>query len=460
MAVTTRTNKKETRAEAQGKTSVSAAWNIKPSKVTPENIPRFQSNIHYQDALCDITRQVYTAPPEIWVTDAEGEQDDALTADTIRQFEETNAWDIMQFIIPDVYGWGASIISPSVELRGGRYELTELRHLPAESFRWLPPNAGLEFIVPNPLLPGIGVRPDNSVEVWQTNLRDGMQIPITNCRIIRLHGTPEPSGAAFMYPCYFLLAMIDFAMQAEVQQVNRVGAPILLPKVSEEASEEEYAALQDWFKQFGRKWGKDTACLIPPGIEFPSLNIREGTVAQQFVNQCVDWIRAFTNPMAQMQQANGSGIGSSDSGRMEMWATYIASLQSLAEHWLEELFNHVLRANGYAEHHTHIRLKRPSVDRSALKLSYIQAGVAAKAITTEEVRDNMTDILELKQTTPELIRELEVQYPAVMSLFGNVSEDVPNFSKAEDRIMAKTQERILEANDKANKAIGRIMGWE
>ena len=459
MAVTTRTNK-ETKKEAQGKTSVSAAWNIKPSKVTPENIPRFQSNIHYQDALCDITRQVYTAPPEIWVTDEEGEQDDALTAETIAQFEAVNAWDVMQFIIPDVYGWGASIISPSIEQRGGRYELTELRHLPAESFRWMPPDAGLEFIIPNPLLPGIGVRPDNTIEVWQTDLRTGRQIPIVNCRIIRLHGTPEPSGASFMYPCYFLLAMIDFAMQAEVQQVNRVGAPILLPKVSEEASEEEYSALQDWFKQFGKTWGKDTACLIPPGIEFPSLNIREGTVAQQFVNQCVDWIRAFTNPMAQMQQTSGTTIGSSDSGRMEMWATYIASLQSVAEKWLEELFDYILRANGYEKHHTHIKLKRPSVDRSLLKLQYIQTGVSAKAITTEEVRDNMTDVLELKQTTPELIRELEVQYPAVMSLFGNVSEDVPNFSKAEDRIMERTKNRILEANEKADKAIGRIMGWE
>ena len=459
MATQTRTNKKETRAEAQGKTSVSAAWSIKPSKVTPENIPRFQSNIHYQDALCDITRQVYTAPPEIWVTDAEGEQDDALTAETIAQFERTNAWDVMQFIIPDVYGWGASVISPGIELRGGRYELTELRHLPAESLRWMPPNAGLEFIIPNPLLPGIGVRPNGEIEVWQTDLRTGMQLAITNHRIIRLHGAPEPSGVAFMYPCYFLLAMIDFAMQAEVQQVNRVGAPILLPKVAEEASEEEYAALQDWFKQFGKSWGKDTACLIPPGIEFPSLNLREGTVAQQFVNQCVDWIRAYTNPMAQMQQANGAGIGSSDSGRMEMWATYIASLQSLAEHWLEELFDYLLRANGYEGHHTHIRLKRPSVDRAALKLSYIQTGVQAKAITTEEVRDNMTDILELKQTTPELIRELEVQYPQVMSLF-NTAEEVPNFSRAEDRIMSRTQERILEANEKADKAIGRIMGWE
>jgi hypothetical protein len=164
--------------------------------------------------------------------------------------------------------------------------------------------------------------------------------------------------------------------------------------------------------------------------------------------------------MAQMQQTSGTTIGSSDSGRMEMWATYIASLQSVAEKWLEELFDYILRANGYENHHTHIKLKRPSVDRSLLKLQYIQTGVSAKAITTEEVRDNMTDVLELKQTTPELIRELEVQYPAVMSLFGNVSEDVPNFSKAEDRIMERTKNRILEANEKADKAIGRIMGWE
>lgn len=457
MAVTTKSHK--SRNEAQGKTSVSAAWNVKPSKVTPENIPRFQANLHYQDALSDITRQVYTAPPEVWVSDAEGEQDDALTAETIRQFEAVNAWDVMQFVISDVYGWGASIISPGIEKRGGKYELAELRHLPAESFRWMPPNAGLEFIVPNPLLPGIGVRPDGTVEVWQTNLINGTQTLIENCRIIRLHGTPEPSGAAFMYPTYFLLAMIDFAMQAEVQQVNRVGAPILLPKVSEEASEEEYAALQDWFRQFGKSWGKDTASLIPPGIEFPTLNIREGTVAQQFTAKCVDWIRAFTNPMSQMQQANGAGIGSSDSGRMEMWATYIGSLQSVAERWLEELFDYIHKANGYADYHTHIRLKRPSVDRSALKLQYIQAGVSAKVLTTEEVRDNMTDVLELKETTPELIRELEVQYPMIMSMF-NTADIVPNFSKAEDRIMAKTQEQIIEANEKADQAINRIMGWE
>lgn len=445
--------------EAQGKTAVSSAWAIKPSKVTAGTIPEMQANIHYQDALCDITRQVYQMPPEVWVTDKDGEQDDALTAEVLQQFEATNAWDVMQFIVPDVYGWGACIISPGIEKRGGKYVLTELRHLPPESFRMTPPNLTLDYSAPNPLLPGIGIRTDGTVEAWQTNFQTGTQTSIENYRLIRLHGTPEPSGAAFMYPVYFLIAMIDYAMQAEVQQVNRVGAPVLLPKVSDEASEEEYAALQGWFREFGKSWGKDTASLIPPGIEFPTLNVREGTVAQQFVNQCVDWIRAFCNPMSQMQQANGAGIGSSDSGRMEMWAAYIASLQSLSEHWLEELFDYVLQANGYADYHTHIRLKRPSVDRSALKLQYIQAGVAAKAITTEEVRDNMTDVLELKETTPELIRELETQYPMVMSMF-NTAEDVPNFSRAEDRIMSKTQEQIIEANEKANRAIGRIMRWE
>lgn len=444
--------------EAQGKTAVSSAWAIKPSKVTAGAIPEMQANIHYQDALCDITRQVYQMPPEVWVTDKDGEQDDALTAEVLRQFEATNAWDVMQFIVPDVYGWGACIISPGIEKRGGKYVLTELRHLPPESFRMTPPNFTLDYSAPNPLLPGIGIRTDGTVEAWQTNLQTGTQTPIENYRLIRLHGTPEPSGAAFMYPVYFLIAMIDYAIQAEVQQVNRVGAPVLLPKVSDEASEEEYAALQGWFKEFGKSWGKDTASLIPPGIEFPTLNVREGTVAQQFVNQCVDWIRAFCNPMSQMQQANGTGIGSSDSGRMEMWAAYIASLQSLSEHWLEELFDYVLQANGYADYHTHIRLKRPSVDRSALKLQYIQAGVSAKALTMEEVRDNMTDVLELRETTPELIRELAVQYPQVMSIFNTA--DIPGFTRAEDKAISETERRIVEANDKANRAINRILGYE
>lgn len=442
--------------DAEGIKNISAPWTERPQAVEPQNIPSLQTNIHYRDAVNNIIRQVFSGLPELWVTDIDGETVDDLTAELKADFARLHCYDLMQHVLTDHYGYGAFIYSPGIAREGGKFIITELRHLPCESFL-SPPPYKVNVSTPNRLLPGIIVTEDGETEIWQTNPHTSNQTRIENARTVVPHGEPQPSGRAYMEPVYYVIARIDFASKAQMQQLNRIGAPVLLPKVSDTVDDEAInASLQTWAKKFVKSWGKDTISLIPQGIEFPPLNIREGSVARDFVEQCVAWIRTYTNPISDMQQA-GTGIGTSDSGRMEIWATFIASEQNTCETWLEDLFTQILEANGYLGHRAHIQLKRPSVDKAALRREYILAAYQAKAITIPEIRDNMTDILDLQETTPELELQLKQQYQSAPTLFGNVGG--VDFTRDEERVMSNTEKLVNDINEQTRVAINKIMNY-
>lgn len=450
------TKKIKDKQPAEGKTAVTAAWNETPTKVTPENVSGFQQNIHYQDAVSNIMRQVFPAPPEVWVTNEDGETDEALTAAAKQKFDEIHGFDLMRYVTSDGYGRGCAVFSPGLEKINGVWELTELRHLPADSFVMRPMEADMHSIVVNDLMPGIIVTPEGERQVWQYDRNTGTTTQITNYIIVKQPGTPDPSGFAYMRPVYPIISLLDFAAKAQTQQIFRVGAPVLLLKALDDIDDDTYKEVEKWGKMYGKKWGKDTFGVIPPGLTTLDTRIHESQTAKEFVTQCVEWIRTYTNPMSDMQQTGN--LGSSDSGRMEIWVNFISAEQSLAENWLEELFDHVLMANGYEGYKTHIKLKRPSIDRAAIKLQYITEGVNAKAITIEEIRDNMTDTLELKEYSPDIELQLKNQYPAsaISSLFGNVK----NFTRPEDKLMNETAEGIDGIYSRLENAILKVLKYD
>ncbi len=444
--------KQQKPAPSEGEAIATGYGREVPEKVTAENIPKFVNNIHYADNKQNLMIQIFPSPPEIWTTGPDGETDEDRTSRDKETFEAVRGYAAMQIAVSDILDYGASVKSPGIARIDGEYTLAEIRNLPARSLA-LNPGSGRAV---NPLMPGITVR-DGETEVYQFDASRGTTQQIWNFVIVKQAETPEPSGKAYSLPIYPVIAEIDFANKAATQQVNRVGAPIIMPKANDEISADDYRDLIEWHRKFGTKWGKDTSFLIPPGVEFPDLKIKEGTTARDFVEERVRWVRFFFNPTTDLD-SSGTAIGASDSGRMEIWANYIASWQSLAETWLERLFDACHAYNGRDGYHTHIQLKRPSVDRSAAKLQYIQGLVSAKAITVEEIRDNATDILDLRETSAEMLLQLREQYPAssMVGLFGNTTE---GFTRPEDQIMAETEKKILAANDASRKAIAKIMNY-
>lgn len=440
---------------ASGKTITASSYRYDVVKtVNAETVPKFIQNIHYADNKQNLTLQIFPGPPEIWTTGPDDETDEKQTAIDRETFARVGGYAAMQIAISDILDYGASIKSPGIERRNGEYTITEIRNLPAKSFSLY---VGDGTIV-NPLLPGITVVSGETV-VYQFDPTNGAVEQIHNHLIVKQAETPEPSGRAYCLPVYAILAEIDFANKAAIQQVNRIGAPMFLPKAADDLNDVEYKNLVEWHKKMAKTWGPQTSHLIPPGVEFPNLQIREGTTARDFIDKRIEWIRAFFNPTTDLD-VSGAAIGASDSGRMEMWANYITSWQELAESWIEKLFDACHAYNGRTGYHTHIKLKRPSVDRAAIRLQYLQGLVAAKAITTEEIRDNATDILDLAETDAEVLLQLREQYPAtsVAGLFGNTA-DVAGFTRPEDRIMSDTERKFAAANEASMAAIRRIMHY-
>lgn len=113
----------------------------------------------------------------------------------------------------------------------------------------------------------------------------------------------------------------------------------------------------------------------------------------------------------------------------------------------------MLAANGYENRFVRIRFKRPELDRSAEVREQIKVGIEGKAITIEEIRDNLVE-LNLKDTDDEIIKKLEEQYKSapVPPMFGNVAP--PEQLKQE----GTTEKRINRAYDKALKQLIALIG--
>lgn len=110
------------------------------------------------------------------------------------------------------------------------------------------------------------------------------------------------------------------------------------------------------------------------------------------------------------------------------------------ETWIIRVFQAALEWNGYDGYEVHIELKRPSIDRSAERREQVKLAIDGKAITIDEIRDNLPE-LELREMTPEVKAELaELYKSAPVMTFGNVT---PGFTKKEDDEITDIKEEYL-----------------
>jgi len=323
--------------------------------------------------------------------------------------------------------------------------MTELRDLPAVSFHQYPGHGD----VTNSLMPGI-IYHNGEVEVWQTVGNMLQQQRIDNYAIIMEPTGPKPAGEAYAMPVYPVIAAINHTNKAADQQVYRVGAPSIFLKLESTMTDE----MKTYTDSFLKKWGKNTGFVLPKELTPIDPKFRESDSAEKRLTQLVQWVDSYFNPTTVLKQSGGTSIGSSDKGSAQIWANFIGGQQAWIEEAFEEFFKPLLAANGYEERYVRIQLKRPELDRSAEIREQIETGLRAKAITIEEVRNNLKE-LELSETTPELQIALKEQYksPVAAGLFGNVGE-LPG----EEEAMQKTEARLKEINDRTKAAILKLAG--
>ncbi len=433
--------------KVEGITLNSAGYNTPAKGINCSTVRNLVQNIHYADNIQNIKIQVFPDSPEVWVTDPDGKTDEDRTAELKADFARVKGYEAMLLTFPGVMDWGCSVKSVGYEFVEGKYRVSEIRNLPSESFCMFQNGT-----IVNPLMPGI-VTVGDETEVYQYIEDTGATLRIDNFTIVRDESTPYPSGRAYSLPVYKVIAAIEFADVACQQQVNRVGAPIIMPKILEDYAGDG-TELNAWFVKFGRQWGKDTGFLIPQGVEFPDLKITESTTAQEYKQQCINYINLFFNPTSVFSN-EGSSLSSSDSSKAEIWAAFIGGLQSIMETWIVKVFQAALEWNGYNGYEVHIELKRPSIDRSAERREQVKLAIEGKAITIDEIRDNLPE-LELREMSDEVRAELSELYKATSPVmtFGNVT---PGFTKKEDNEITNIEEEYLNIDTKLmEKVLGLL----
>ncbi len=444
--------KKPSKTEPEG--VVSGGVRNLPKKVTVETVREWTNSVYLAKNVKDFGVQIYPEPPTITVlNDDKNEEVPELTKEIAQNFKDMRAWSAIQNVYPDIAFWGASLNSIGRARVNGKWTITEIRHLPAESFTGY--QAGT---IINPLLPGITIDSDGEPMFFQTDYETYQTKLLTNVTSITDLSTPKYAGKAICYPLYRLMATIELVDTALCQQVNRIGAPTIMPQVNPDHTPKPTKdEINAWFTAFAKRWGKDSAFVIPPWATFPDLKIRESTTAADLKAVLVKYINDYFNPLSAFQSET-STLGSSDSTRGQVYADYIRSLQEMSVEWLEREYNTILEMNGYVNHSCHIELKRPTIDKSSAKLEQIKVGIAGKSLTKAEIRNNLND-LELQETTPELELALEKEYQAAGGFgFGNVA-DVENFTSPEEKIMSDTEKQIIELNRKAMEGIYKIMDY-
>ena len=315
--------------------------------------------------------------------------------------------------------------------RANKLELTEIRNLPAYRFNQYPGHGEIQ----NEIMPGIIVNKSGETEVYQTGT-DGISLTrIINNTIIKDPTAPEPAGEAYAAPVYPVIAAINHANKASDQQINRAGAPSIFPQLDTLSPSPN---LVEWTRPVRPGLGKDTSFVVPPGVVFPDVKIRETRIADDRLRMLVEWVEAYFNPTTILQK--GNSIGASDKGASQIWAGIISAEHShgLRRH-TNNSFQPVLDANGYEGMSVKIRLKRPELDRSAEMREQIRLGYDSHAILPDEIRDNLNE-LKLRDTDDKLLAELKEAYKTPASspfgMFGNITPP------QQIRIEEKTQKNI------------------
>ena len=452
----TESTAKETRVtrgtKAEGEVSFQSSENAYTApKITPETARNyFDQNIHLATQIVNLLPQVFPGAPDIYVEDRDLERVDDLSRWIARTAESVGVYPSMKASWIDTMSHGCSVKSAGYVFRNGRYEIDEIRDLPAITFRQPPRTLGTFQAPPNPLMPGIiWDTKEKRVRVFQT-LDDTLALhELKNFTIIRDPSAPFPAGRAYCLPAYHVIGAIDHANKAADQQVHRVGAPLIFPQITETIT----ADLKTWGDNFVRNWGKDTGFVIPPGVAFPDVKIRENQTAADRLKLLVSWLEVYFNPTTVLQSGAGTVIGASDSGAMRVWNNFIGGTQAWIEEQYEAFLQPVLTVNGYDDLNVRIQLKRPELDRSEVIVNQLRVGIEGRALTRDDIRRNLSE-LDLGELTDEVRAELDATYAAAPA---TLFENLAGFTRKEGRRVSAAERKIIAANEASLRAIERIL---
>jgi len=395
MAKTADSKLKVTKQE--GVTWVASSGNYyEEPEINADAIKDSLSNVYVAGLLRKQNALLFPEKYQIEVRDENGKPDEKVEKRITLMCNgvDVNLWAKIQIAYNDIFPYGAGLFNQVWDYNDdGEYWLNALRPLPAHSFSTAPSINNETY---SQILQGIVLDDKQNIEYWQTHKADDMsptKLKSENVFHVRDPTSSDLAGDSILLPLIPIISMLRFAWQAEMQTVNRVGAPILMIRITApqlampsngNVSDIDYAT------SIMQGWGKDTAFQLRENMEIVPLNIENTNVTDNVIDSLENKLIDYMTPMSFVAGKEGGLIGSPDKQRSEMLLRAIKSTHS----WIENQFatgllQKYLVGNGYEGHTVHLHIPTPAPDRSEVLLRQAEIGAKTFALNPNELRTRL-----------------------------------------------------------------------
>jgi hypothetical protein len=402
--------------------------------ITAEKMNNLRSNPYAAGLASKQRNLVFSKRPYIEVYDQNNDIDEKLQTHLTLMMESPEVDYISKMIIAfdEVFFEGMGIFNWVWERVGNEYRLTQLNHLPSHSFDKPNTSAGQRKIY-SQILRGVTLGPDGKIQFWQN---DGISLTPVEISRENLFWIKDPikidlAGDPSLRPLVAIIEMLSFSWGAEMQFVNRAGAPPLFIKISNPQGKTEAngnVGDVEYAETILAGWGKDNQYPIRGNMELIFPNITDTGVMREIID-VLHWVLIdYFSPSSAIQTKDATTIGGSSGPQMELLLAYIDGIHR----WLEQGFNLILQryldANNYKGYSAKFVIPSISTDQSQKKLQEAQIGYISKTLHPNEVRNRLDaeglddDALQQIKAAWDMIGASE----AAMAAFAQAGGGLPN----------------------------------
>lgn len=437
--------------KAEGTETISGGSNrwVAPV-ITTAKIREIEENSLLKEPLNNLINLIFRGFAQVTVYTPDGETDDDLSNEAARRYRDLDLYTAHQQAFYDHCLGGCGVFSYGFGDDGKEQFL----HMPWWSFSDAP--AGFTDVY-NEIMPGIVVDPSTrKTRVFQKQ-SESMATPveIVNHCIIRDPASPAPAGRPVCLPIVPIIWNYNYAIKVIQQKLNRIGSPVVIPLA-------DITKLNKTFwEEFAKKWGKDTAFVLPKGTEFAEMKITESRVAEEYVSWLKKQAIDFWNP-ATFVTKEGNAIGASDSGAMELIYNYIDRTLSMLENQIcRATLERWLEADGYLAqgYRVEIRHPRPSVSKDEQIRAEVDILAKYGWITANEARQSLpnTDLGELSPEDEAALQSAQMARQQASNPFG--SFPVGNVRTPAERTdaMSDTERALIASTRQCAEDVKRIV---
>lgn len=366
----------------EGITIPSTGHRYTDPEVTAAKLREYRDNVYGAGLSNKQNNLLFVEEFTVEILDPKGETDTELQTEFWQMLKNAKVWPSMMQTYNDLFWFGAAFFNPVESYKGNLFSLKEMRHLPAYTFDTPPPGkANLYADILQGVYPGT-----DGMEYWQT-----VEYKSTLLKNIVMFKDPREEGIAgrpYVLPLVPVFNMLTFAWNAQMQRVNRVGAPLLgmtvvNPKKASDINGN--VSDNDYTRMFLENWGKDSAYVFRESMIPTDLKVHESDVADEIIDSLHKITMDYMNPGAFISK-QGTLIGGSTLPEQDMVMRYVNGVHTMMENQYNSFLQRYLDLNGYEDYTIGIHVPRPSSTHVDLDIQKAREGFNTQSLHPNEIR--------------------------------------------------------------------------